>query len=92
MTHSDSKGSWGRVVATNSDGTPFVRIKNEHLIKKRKSIKRHKSIKILLLSIPWFIFTIAWNYIFPEASPFDDVFMATCLYFFSRSFIGRFFD
>ena len=32
----------------------------------------------------WFISLIVWNYVFPEAAPWEDVFVGVCLYFFKR--------
>lgn len=51
-----------------------------------------KCYKQLLLMMPWFIFIVIWNYNWPEATSFDDVFASTCLYFFNRKFTGRFLD
>jgi len=82
-------GDWGRVLKRNDDGTPFISIKNEHLIKKTPSRWINKMTLIVVL-LPWLLFTIIWNFYWPEASPVDDVFVATCLYFFNRSFVGRF--
>jgi hypothetical protein len=41
--------------------------------------------KIILLL--WLGLVIAWNYLWPEASPFEDVFVAVCFMLFSRSLI-----
>ena len=40
--------------------------------------------KIIIFLI-WLIGIIIWNYGFPNASPFDDVFISSCFYFFNRS-------
>ncbi len=33
----------------------------------------------------WFISLVIWNYCFPEASPWEDVFVGVCLYFFKKA-------
>ncbi len=46
--------------------------------------------KQLLLMLPWFVFLVIWNYNWPDAIPFDDVFVSTCLFFFNEKFTSRF--
>ena len=41
--------------------------------------------KIILLV--WLGLVIVWNYSWPEASPFEDVFVTVCFMLFSRSLI-----
>jgi len=77
------------VIKRYDDGTPFIRIKNEHLLPERKG-QWSGILKAAMLFSPWLVFTVVWNFNWPEATPVDDVFFATCFYFFNRSFINRF--
>ena len=39
----------------------------------------------IAIFVAWLIGIIIWNYGFPNASPFDDVFVSICFYFFNKS-------
>ncbi len=39
--------------------------------------------KVSIFAI-WFLLILVWNYSYPEATPFDDVFVAVCLALFSQ--------
>jgi len=43
-----------------------------------------KFMNILVFSV-WLILLILWNYMFPDALPYEDVFAGVCLYFFNKS-------
>jgi hypothetical protein len=43
-----------------------------------------KLIEVIIFLI-WLGLVVAWNYKFPIASPFEDVFVTICLALFSRS-------
>ena len=43
-----------------------------------------KIIKVVIFSI-WFLLTLAWNYKFPNALPYEDVFVSACLLLFANS-------
>ena len=49
-----------------------------------KKIKERKVIKYIIFSI-WLILIILWNYKFPDAIPFEDVFVTVCLSLFAKS-------
>jgi hypothetical protein len=46
-------------------------------------------IKHIIFSI-WLLLVIGWNYNFPNATPFDDVFVAVCLSLFAKLLEKRF--
>ena len=83
---SELKGGWGRVIKRYDNGDPFISVKNEHLMKKRK-LRWYKYVKGFILVLPWLVFTIIWNFNWQDATPLDDVFVATCLFLFNRSFM-----
>ncbi len=58
-------------------------------MKDMKKIKERKVIKHIIFSI-WLILVILWNYKFPDAIPFEDVFIAVCLSLFVKSMEKRF--
>jgi len=39
----------------------------------------------IIIFIVWLLFVIGWNYSFPNAIPFDDVFVTICLLLFFKS-------
>ena len=39
--------------------------------------------KYIIFSI-WLLLVIGWNYYFPDATPFDDVFVTVCLGLFTK--------
>ena len=49
-----------------------------------RKIKERKLIKHIIFSI-WLVLVILWNYKFPDAIPFEDVFITVCLSLFVKS-------
>ena len=48
-----------------------------------------RGIEYIIFSI-WLVLVILWNYKFPDAIPFEDVFIAVCLSLFVKSMEKRF--
>jgi hypothetical protein len=38
-----------------------------------------------IIFIVWLLFVVLWNYYLPNATPFEDVFMAVCFSLFAKS-------
>ena len=49
-----------------------------------KKKKINKTIEYIIFSI-WLVLVILWNYKFPDAIPFEDVFVTVCLALFAKS-------
>ena len=49
-----------------------------------KKKKINKTIEYIIFSI-WLVLVILWNYKYPNAIPFEDVFVAICLSLFAKS-------
>jgi hypothetical protein len=60
------------------------KIEKDIVVKDMKKIKERKVIRHIIFSI-WLVLIILWNYKFPDAIPFEDVFVTICLSLFAKS-------